>query len=69
MTQNISGEEAHLLCFAIDKYLDTKNGKVRKAPPGYSFSECQALRDRLVAAHKHPEGEADGYWQDARSKA
>lgn len=52
----VSGEEANLLLFALDQYLETDyNGEVLQRKGGYELEELQTLRNRLFAAHKHKE--------------
>lgn len=51
----ISGIEAHWLLFALDHYCATdKLGKITIAPCADPI-ELQSLRDRLFAAHEHPD--------------
>jgi len=52
----ITGLEANLLLFALDRYLtvDTRTGKVMDTEPGHTVDEVQHLRDGLLAHHQHP---------------
>lgn len=57
----VSGLEANLLLFALDKYLGVdRHGKLLFTQRGYTMEETQDLRDRLFAAHEHPEEDIDG---------
>lgn len=55
----LTGVEAHYLLFALDAYLKTNwKGDVTIIPQGrYTYADWQALRDKLFAAHEHPEEE------------
>jgi hypothetical protein len=51
----LSGKDAHFLLFALDAYCEVdKEGKLTKAKGGSSLQDLQDLRDRLFAAHEHP---------------
>jgi hypothetical protein len=52
----ISDIEAHFLLFALDDYLGIDaRGHIMSAKHGYSREALQSLRDRLFAAHGHPD--------------
>ncbi len=51
----ISGLDAHILLFALDIYLDTDAAGKVTAHRGHGMAEVQVLRDKLFAAHEHPE--------------
>lgn len=54
----ISDIEAHFLLFALDDYLGIDaRGHIMSAKHGYSREALQSLRDRLFAAHEHPDWE------------
>lgn len=56
----ITGIEAHYLLFALDTYLETgRDGKVAQAKNGWPTADWQSLRDKLFAAHEHPEEKID----------
>jgi hypothetical protein len=56
----ISGIEAHFLLFLLDDNLGIDaNWHIMSAKHGYSREALQSLRDRLFAAHEHPEWERD----------
>lgn len=51
----ITGREANLLLFALDNHLATdRDGKIRRTDDDFTMEQAQALRDRLFAAHEHP---------------
>lgn len=55
----ITDLEAHYLLFAVDAYLGTgRDGKVAMAKNGLPMADWQSLRDRLFAAHDHPQTES-----------
>lgn len=52
----ITGLEANLLLYALDDYYKTDElGRVTEDEKGYDIKSIQRLRDRLFAAHQHPE--------------
>lgn len=52
----INGLEANVLLLTLDRYLGVdKNGCIQSVQPGYNREELQSLRDRLFAAHIHPD--------------
>lgn len=55
----LDGLEANFLLFALDRYCGVnQEGKLlSRSRRGYSLEQVQALRDKLFAAHEHPEEE------------
>lgn len=52
----ITGLEANLLLYALDKFLGVdEDGRVQSTYPGYKKKKVQKLRNRLFLAHEHPE--------------
>jgi hypothetical protein len=52
----ITSLEANLLLFALDNLCETNGrGHVTHAFDGYPLADIQDLRDRLMAAHSHPD--------------
>lgn len=62
----VSNLEANYLLFCLDRYVQTDiNGKIVDQPiDGYTKEEIQTLRDRLFAAHDHPEDDDENRNED-----
>jgi len=57
----ISGLEANFLLFALDKFVQSDHqGRVTmQRIEGYNLTQIQMLRDKLFAAHVHPQETED----------